>query len=93
MITVSTENRVLGTISLDNGQLKASTPGLQRIADSKVRQTGSAATAYQLLANTSNGYVHFSEASPATKEMAVDSDPVITWPSWLAFLEPREGRS
>ena len=60
MITASTESGVLGTISLDDGRLTASTPALQDIADTAVRHTGSAAAAYRRLANHSNGYVHYS---------------------------------
>lgn len=59
-ITVSTESGVLGTINFDGGSLKASTKGLQDIADTAVRRTGSAAVAYRHLAGKSNGYVHYS---------------------------------
>jgi hypothetical protein len=60
MITASTESGVLGTIRLDDGRLTASSKALQSIADSVVHRTGSAAAAYQHLAGTSNGYVHYS---------------------------------
>lgn len=72
MITVSTESGVLGTIRLGDGRLEASSPGLQDIADAAVRQTGSAAAAYQKLAGKSNGYVHYiaDANSPAGQRQA-----------------------
>lgn len=68
MITVSTESGPLGTISLDDGELKASSSGLQDIADETVQRTGSAAIAYQVLANTSNGYVHYTDDGDFTRK-------------------------
>ena len=74
MITVSTNDKVLGTISLNGDALTGSTPGLQKIADDTVAQTGSVVTAYRQLAGSSNGYIHYAEG-PATK--AADAGPKV----------------
>jgi hypothetical protein len=58
-LIVSTLRGPIGTITYDNGQLTGSTPGLQEIADSKVRRTGSAQAAFDELTGYSNGYISY----------------------------------
>lgn len=58
-LIVSTEDGPIGTITYEDGQLTGSSPGLQDIADSKVRQAGSPEAAYQMLRGFSNGYISY----------------------------------
>ena len=56
-LTVTTEDgTVLGTITLDGDELKASSKILQQICDSEVARWGSADTAYRWIAR-GNGYL------------------------------------
>jgi hypothetical protein len=54
-----TEDGPIGTITYENGQLIGSSPGLQQVADSKVHRAGSAEAAFELLRDSSNGYVSY----------------------------------
>jgi hypothetical protein len=58
-LIVSTERGRVGTITYENGQLSGSSPGLQEVADSKVRQAGSPEAAFEALRGYSNGYVSY----------------------------------
>ncbi len=58
-LIVSSERGRIGTITYENGQLIGSNPGLQEIADSKVRQAGSPEAAFQMLRGYTNGYISY----------------------------------
>jgi hypothetical protein len=62
---VSTMRGPIGTITYENGQLTGSTPGLQEIADSKVRRTGSPEAAFEELSGYSNGYISYNPEEEA----------------------------
>lgn len=58
-LIVSTERGPIGTITCENGQLTGSNPGLQQIADSKLRQAGSPEAAFEMLRGYTNGYISY----------------------------------
>jgi hypothetical protein len=58
-LIVYTERGPVGTITCENGQLTGSNPGLQEIADSKLRQAGSPEAAFQMLRGYTNGYISY----------------------------------
>lgn len=59
MIVVYGERGALGTIALDDDQLRGSNTALQEVADQVRRRTGSAQAAYKALAGKVNGYLSF----------------------------------
>ena len=58
-LIVYTERGPIGSIAYENGQLTGSNPGLQEIADSKLRQAGSPEAAFQMLRGYTNGYISY----------------------------------
>jgi len=58
-LIVYTERGPIGTITYENGQLTGSNPGLQEIADSKLRQADSPEAAFQMLRGYTNGYISY----------------------------------
>jgi hypothetical protein len=58
-LVVYTASGPIGTITYENGQLTASDPALQEIAEVKVEQAGSPEAAFQMLSGYSNGYMTY----------------------------------
>jgi hypothetical protein len=56
-LTLSDQEGVLGTITLQGDQLTGSTPVLQMLADKQLRTSGSAEAAYTAISQISSGYV------------------------------------
>lgn len=60
MITIRVldeEGASLGSISYDGSSVTATTPGLQRICEQKIRQYGTPAAAWPSITGMTNGYL------------------------------------
>ena len=58
-LTAHNERGVAGTVTLHNGKLTASTPGVQEVVDAGLRRYRTPQAAFWSLYNWSNGYLTF----------------------------------
>jgi hypothetical protein len=58
-LTARTERGVVGTVTLHNGKVTSSTPGVQEIVDARFRRYRTPQAAFWSLYKWSNGYLTF----------------------------------
>ena len=58
-LTARTERGVVGTVTLHNGKVTSSTPGVQEIVDARLRRYRTPQAAFWSLYDWSDGYLTF----------------------------------